>query len=297
MTESGEVVKPHTPFESFRLLEDRGYRVLAALGYQALAMRANNTTLAETYFDRSISVLETEEDCGDEHHAKVPYQPAVYARALLNLAPITRELVVNRRISEPEEVAAASGNFVKDLGKHARAAKSFLLDKELPDKNLQNQQGSLIAAFNALAVQGLLMRAQTDILGTNDWMALPAFVEPEHVRWEGGDLSVGIRWHVNIFGGSKANFDRHYKVYVRNSRYSQHEKMEDAETSVVWVATDLRLEDDHRFAVELDIIKDLESKTNRGRDKVRERADKLLDAIERTYGSIQTLPLKFTKPH
>lgn len=294
MSETGETIKTLSPssFEKFSMLEDEGLGVAAALGYQALALAANNTTLARSYFDRSQTALENEE--ASKPRQELPRQPEVFARALLNLSPLIKTLVVDRRISEVADVATAGQYMAKDLGKHARASKKLMLNTRLTDESLIYLRSTLIPAFNTLALQGLFMRIQTDIIRSNDWMALPAFWYPSQIQWKHNNeqeiVDIMPTWDISIFEGTQTDFSCTQRIYVRNGRYSDHKSIQtEDDIAVVWVTDDLKRKEEKPEEVALNIINDLQSETNRGRARVEERAEKLLDAIEkRNLASIKS---------
>jgi hypothetical protein len=283
--EHGAINKPQRAFEILKLMEEEDDPLGAALGYQALAMRANNPSLATSYFEASLQALEHAETEAP-HDGPVPYAQTVWSRALLNLAPVTRELVVDKAISEPEVVGTAFAHFIYDLGKHARAAKKLVSGPDVDQEaSIALHRGQLISAFTTLAVWGLLMRFQTDMLQSSDWLAHSAFLEPEILTDENPLMQ---RYDLNIFNGTKTNFELVRKIYVRSSRGSFHRLFKDGETAIVWVDNDLALPSDQLPGIELAIINDLQSTTNRGRERVHARIDNLLTSIdERTLNSVR----------
>lgn len=131
------------------------------------------------------------------------------------------------------------------------------------------------------------MRFQMTMMQSADWMAIPAFLEPKTIEPGDEDNPVPGMWHINIFSGkSNTEFERSYKVYVRSAPTSQHHAMEDEETSVVWMQSDLTVPGE-RITSPLSIINELGNEKGK-RTKLDIRTKKLLDKIDnRTWGSLQ----------
>jgi hypothetical protein len=281
--EDGELFKPQTALECFDELaadEDPAAKLFAGLGYEGLAAHATDPEEAQLFLDKAIELLRAVDD-SEAPKSPYPTQLGVLARAHLNLMPLTIELLVHKKLSDLSVVTEAYEAFIRDLARQERQAHRLFFGPAVKSPKLIQQHGELAAAFNEMATLGLLLRFQTSELQTNEWMALPAFLEPETIENE------SPRWHASVFTQSPGDEpELTYKIYVRTRSGSHHAPLEDKDTSVVWVSSDLALPGE-RGASPLIIISELGNEKGK-RTKLNLRTKKVLECIDsRTFGDLK----------
>jgi hypothetical protein len=281
--EDGEVLKPQTALECINELaadEDPAAKLLAGLGYEGLAAHATSPEEAQEFLDKAIEQLRAV-DASEAPKAPYPTPLGVLARAHLNLMPLTIELIVHKKLSDLSIVEGAYKAFIRDLAKQERCAHRLFFGPPVKSPKLIRQHGELAATFNEMVTLGLLLRFQTHELQTNEWMALPAFLEPETFENE------SPRWHASVFTQTPDDEpELTYKIYVRTASSSHHALLEDKDTSVVWVASDLALPGERR-ASPLIIISELGNEKGK-RTKLNLRTRKVLECIDsRTFSNLK----------
>jgi len=261
---------------------DSETRVALGLGCEGLAFKAHGVQ-SEMYYDRAQLAFESSLD-NENQSSSYPTLPTIFATTHLRLAPLIKNLVVDKRLSEPDEIRAFYRPFIHDLSQHAARSHKLLFNALPHNESLQEQRAGLVAAFNIMSALGLMLRFQMDKMQTNDWMALPAFIEPESIGPDENNPLSGL-WHINVFGGNNVEFQRFYKIYVRSMSISHHDEMTDHNTSVVWLNSDLAIPGDkHKLVSPLTIIDELHK--DKGKSfKLDLRTNKLLTVIDnRNFG-------------
>jgi hypothetical protein len=284
--EKGETTEPQTALDFLEARaqeDDPNSKLIAGLGFEGMALHAKSPAEAQIFIDKAIEQLRAL-DASEASKLPYPTQPGLLARAHLNLMPLTIELLVNKKIADIAVVEGAYQAFIRDLARQQRRAYPLFFGPAVKKPALVDRYGELSATFNEMATLGLLLRFQTNELQSSDWMALPAFLEPEGI--EKGDP----HWHVNVFTQApKADPEMTYKIYVRTASSSRHAALDDKNTSVILVSSDLALPPERRISP-LIIISELGNEKGK-RTKLNQRTKKALECIDRrTYGD-----LKFVK--
>ena len=287
MTESGENFGRILNYvEKSERSETQNSQMIAALALEGLALSCDDPDEAEGYFGRAQHAYERIKD-SEGTVSEYPTQAEVVASAHTSLVTPLHRLLVEKELSDVAEMQQAYAPFIRGLGEQARAAHKLLyMPTETLSPELIQQLSELSAIFNGMAVVGLLMRFQIQKMQSDSWMPMPSFIEIDGIRPK-DDNPITEIWHANIWGTRESELHRLYKIYVRSVRESKHGEIQDEDTALVWISSDLSLPPDKGLVSPLQIIRELATPKEKGkRYMLDSRTTNLLAVIdERTISS------------
>lgn len=243
----------------------------------ALANFAGDRTAAAAHMDNAERAYRRILELADP---KDPYPQGaeVIAQTCLDLMPVLREFIVEKRICSLETMAGCYGRFLPNLHNLARRSKPLLTGSSPGSQERLDRYGELSATFNVMSALALAQLVPVRMIKDNDWVALPSGFE----RAVNPDTPVSqnmVPWHFSVFIRYHQEHRLAYKVYTRTWHRSPHDTVVDDDASLVWVSQDLMLPPFNSMVSPLEIIAELTEEDRRPL-KPDLRRNLLLDVLE-----------------